>query len=495
MEQLQTELYRGYGKICRLNDQTTVECRFGGEVETVLAVYASATLLRAEADNGEVRYAGRAHFLIVYEDGDRHVCRAEKGVEFAARAQDERCVPAFTPRVRFATENVSMRREGASVYVSTLFGADISLYGDQSFLYLTGGPLITKRENLCLTTAHLCSGETELSDEFETEFVGDILLHTEAVNVNEVTCVTGALRVGGEVNLCILALKGEELVSFERLIPFSVEIPCDEAAAGGSGEAHATVKSVALDAETNEERGRCVVHADLTLAVEGCVYVETEIDGVTDAYSAQNTVALSYSELDCVSAGEPIRLTERIAGKAALSSEVDFSDVFMAVVLERAEASVVATPEGKRLEGVAAATLLARGAEKSHRGIDMSLPFSVPVNAEGECDCEILVCGMSARQKQEGEIEIEGTLKITLFPKRKTHVCAVCGAEEGAPVVQSDSAVSVYIPRAGDGLWELSKSLKKPPEEVLAGNPDLEFPVREGQRVIIYRKKPLPSAE
>ena len=55
----------------------------------------------------------------------------------------------------------------------------------------------------------------------------------------------------------------------------------------------------------------------------------------------------------------------------------------------------------------------------------------------------------------------------------------------------SESAISVYVPRAGDGLWELSKSLKKSPEEVAASNPDIEFPVREGQRVIIYRKKNL----
>ena len=53
----------------------------------------------------------------------------------------------------------------------------------------------------------------------------------------------------------------------------------------------------------------------------------------------------------------------------------------------------------------------------------------------------------------------------------------------------NDSAVSVYIPHAGDGLWELAKRLGKSPEGVMASNPDIEFPVREGQRVIVYRKK------
>ena len=98
---------------------------------------------------------------------------------------------------------------------------------------------------------------------------------------------------------------------------------------------------------------------------------------------------------------------------------------------------------------------------------------------------------MSARQKQEGEIDAEATLKICLREERESVCRIVSGAAEGAAVPVNDSAISVYIPRAGDGLWELAKSLKKPPEEVAANNPDIEFPVKEGQRVIVYRKKTL----
>lgn len=495
MEQLQTELYRSYGKKATLKGQTAVECRFGGEVDTVLAVHATASLLRIEADNGEVRYAGRAHFFIVYEDGDRHVCRAEKGVEFATRIQDETCVPALTPRLKFITETVTTRREGASVYATALFTADVTLFGEQSFCYLTDGPLVVKRENLKLSTAHLCSGDTELSDEFGTDFVGDILLHTESVGIIDVSCATGVLKVNGEINVCILALKGEEPVSLERLIPFSVELPCDEAGANSTGEAFVSVKSISIGVDADEEQGKSELKVELTLSIDGCVYAEETIDGITDAFSTENALSLSYSELSSTASLPPVRLTERISGKAALSGTVDFSDVFLAVVSERAEASVTVTPDGKRLEGIASATLLVKSADKTHRSVELSLPFSVAVNAESNCDCNVLVCGMSARQRQEGEIEVEGTLKITLFPYRTSTVKAVSSAEEGAPVKQSDSAVSVYIPRAGDGLWELSKSLKKPPEEVLAGNPDLEFPIQEGQRVVIFRKKTLPMGE
>ena len=486
---MKTDVFRGYGKIGDLSAQTAVECRFGGEIETVLSAHASVVLLSATADNGEIKYTGRAHFSIVYEDQDRKVCRAEKGVEWAAKAACERSCPAYTPRVRLETENVAIRREGASVYLTALLGAEIALYGEQQFEYLTDGELVMRRESLPVLTAHLCGGTAEADDEFDTDFIGDILMHAETVNLTDIRCETGALVAEGEVNLGILALKGENaLVSFERLVPFRVEIPCDAALAGQRGEARVSVTNVSLRADTDEEQGKCRISAELELNAEGCVYEETEIDAVTDAFSPERAVNLTFSSAESSSVGETIRLTERVSGKAALSSTVDFSDTFQAVTLQRAEANLTHT-DGTRVEGIAMATLLILGTDGSHRGVELSLPFSVPVQAEGEYTASVLACGTSARQRQEGEIDAEVTLKITLTERRKSQITAVSAAELGEALPIPDSAVSVYVPRAGDGLWELAKSLKKPPEEVSANNPDIEFPIKEGQRVVIYRKK------
>ena len=224
----QTETFRGYGKLFELNAQTAAECRFP-EVETALSVHACARLSGAEAGNGEVRYYGRVIFSIVYEDADRHVCRAEKGVEFSAVAKDERVFPAAGVRAALSAENVSVRREGASTYITALLGADISVFGEQNFEYLAGGDLVCKREPVRILTAHLIGGTAETEDDFEVGAIGDILQHSETVHLTSVVCSAGAAAVEGEVFLGVLALKGEVLVSFERLIPFRIEIPSDAA--------------------------------------------------------------------------------------------------------------------------------------------------------------------------------------------------------------------------------------------------------------------------
>ncbi len=487
----QSETFRGYGKLGAMTAQTAVECRFGQEVGTVLSVHAACVLTGTEAGNGEVRYFGKAHFSIVYEDSEKHVCRAEKGVEFTAVAKDERCYPALTPRASLAVENVSVRREGASVYVTALLGADIALFGEQSFEYLAGGELVLKREPSTLIVAHLCGGAAETEDEFDTEFVGDILQHSETVNVTDLVCETGVLKIEGEINLGVLALKADgSPVSFERLVPFRLELPCDSASFGCAAEARVSVLGTTIHADTDETKGRCRIAAEFTLSAEGCVYEELAVDTATDAFSQTNELTLTYGNAECGGAGGISRVTERISGKCALSAPIDFSDVLQAVTLQRAEANLVHGEDGARVEGVVLATLLVMGTDGTHRGVEISLPFSVPVNAEN-CEANVLVCGTSARQKQEGEIDADATLKITLCEKKTVKAKFVVAAEEGAPLPVNDSAVSVYIPRAGDGLWELSKSLNKSPEEVSASNPDIEFPVKEGQRVIVYRKKNL----
>ena len=487
----QTANYRGYQKVLSLTHQTAVECKFGAEVESVIASEARVILTGADVSDGEVRYYGKTYFLIVYADSEKRICRAEKGIEFSARAENEGCYPALTARAALSVENLSTRREGASVYLTALIGADISLYGEHSFDYLSGGDLVTKREEANLLSARLVGGTTETEDEFETEFIGDILLHSESVSGVDIALSAGAVRAEGEINLCILALKGDgSLASFERLVPFSFEIPCEEAFPGRNAELRVSVLDVNLKADADEEKQKCKIVAEFTLGAEGCVYEERTLDIVTDAFSCTNEITLSYNEVTTSGAGPSHSFTERVSGKAALSSTVDFSDTLLAVTLQRAEANLVSTDDGMRVEGVALATLLVKGADGTVRGLEMSLPFSVAADAT-DADVCVLVCSMSARQRQEGEIDAEATLKISFKEHRSLSAKFVCGVEEGAQVPVCDCAVSVFIPAAGDGLWELAKSLKKSPEEVSLNNPELEFPVKEGQRVVIYRKKAL----
>lgn len=494
--EIKTQTVRSFGKLGEVNAQTAVECRFGGEVETVVSAHANAVLSGVELVNGEVRYFGKAVFSVVYQDVEGHVCRGEKGVEFSAKAATELALPSLTPRASVCVENVSVRREGASVYLTALLGTEIFLYGEQTLEYVTEGDCICRREQGELVCAHLCGGATEAEDEFELPFLGDVLFHSETAAVTDVVCETGLVRTEGEINLNLLVLKeGGALASFERLIPFRAEIACDESSFGSHAQVRVSVGSVSLHAVTDEEKGRSSVRAEVALTVDGCLYEKIAIDAVTDAFSPNCQLILDCATKRTSGVGECLRLTERVSGEAALSSSIDFSDTLQAITLQRAEANLVKGEKGACVEGVAVATLLVRSADGAYRAVEMCLPFSVPVDAPDGCRVSAFLCGTSARQRQEGKIEAEGTVKLFLQEQTQAQLTVVCGAKAGEKIEQNDSAISVYLPTPGDGLWELAKRLKKSPEEVLESNPDLEFPIKEGQRVVVYRRKQFSAAK
>jgi hypothetical protein len=66
--------------------------------------------------------------------------------------------------------------------------------------------LIVKQKPLTLCKTICVSGETDGEDEFDCDYVGDVLLHDERAVVHRVSANAGTLQIEGEmlVNICIL---------------------------------------------------------------------------------------------------------------------------------------------------------------------------------------------------------------------------------------------------------------------------------------------------
>lgn len=136
------------------------------------------------------------------------------------------------------------------------------------------------------------------------------------------------------------------------------------------------------------------------------------------------------------------------------------------------------------------ATLLYEQAGEVH-STEVNLPFSVSLSGLSP-DCKeitVAVCGVSLRQRAEGECEGEAVLKIACADGEVKKVKYLTGAAEGGEKKMCDSAVSVYITAAGDGLWETAKRLSESPESIQLSNPELSFPLTGKERILIFRAK------
>ena len=112
-----------------------------------------------------------------------------------------------------------------------------------------------------------------------------------------------------------------------------------------------------------------------------------------------------------------------------------------------------------------------------------------PLDIAGErADADVLVCGLNVRRRKDGQAEAEATLKVSIKSYERKEWSCVQPIEEGEPRSPKDVAVSMYALHAGEELWDVAKRLACDPDELLQSNPTLQFPVKEGESIFIYRQ-------
>ncbi len=488
----QFESYRYVGEVCRLKSQSIVECRLpGSEINGVLAVHAQAVPGESVCSDGEVQYGGRVLLCIVYEDGDKKICRAERGAEFFHKAEDATITPSCFAKTSLETENVAWRREGSGLYISVVVDAMHAVYGSKQMEYLTGGEGLTVKKGTAKISKTVCvSGETEGEDEFDTDYVGDILLHSERAVVGRVNASGGQIDVEGELALHICVLKNDDsLCSYERLIPFKMSVPSEEAFGNVTAGARVQVKSARLSAGADEEKGASHVVLSYCLAAECYLSVQDEISVATDAFSTACEVSLKRQKEGGRYLTNQFKGVERISGVAVLSPEMDGEYALQAAVLPRAEITVRKGERGMEAEGAVMAEVLLCSADGLHRKSTLTLPFVFPVDHYGEeIEVDCIVCGLNVRRKKSGETEAEATLKLAFRAYEPREWEYISETTEGETYAENDSAFSVFMTEAGEDLWQVAKRLRCLPEDLKKSNPGLEFPLKSGERLFVYRQ-------
>ncbi len=210
---------------------------------------------------------------------------------------------------------------------------------------------------------------------------------------------------------------------------------------------------------------------------------------MSDAFSTESTLLLKKGNDEGRYLLKCEKVVERVSGTAVLSPASEGEYFLQASVLPRAEIVCRKGERGMEAEGIISAEVLLCNEEGAHRSATLSLPVLFPIEGCGdivEADC--VVCGLNVRRKKTGETEAEATLKVALryYETREWEYVAM--VDEGEKCEGNDSAFSVFIPHAGEDLWQVAKRLNCAPDDLQKSNPDLKFPIEEGKRIFVYRQ-------
>jgi hypothetical protein len=268
-----------------------------------------------------------------------------------------------------------------------------------------------------------------------------------------------------------------------------MQVPCDEAFGKACVGARVIIKNSHLTAGTDEERGKSKMVFSYCLSADCFVTLFDDLNVVDDAFALDREMRFQRQNDGGRYATRQTQCVERISGVAAISPILDGEYALQATLLPRAEITIRKTESGMEAEGVVLAEVLLCSADGAHRSATLSLPFLFPVDVGGEyAEAECIVCGLNVRRKKNGEVEAEATLKICVRTFEQQAWEYIVKAEVGEEIPQTDCAFTVFIPRAGEGLWDLSKRLRCAPDELQKSNPSLQFPIKEGEKIFVYRQ-------
>jgi hypothetical protein len=426
--------------------------------------------------------------FVVYADDTGKLCRLQKGVEFSHYADSDEIAPAQICQCEIVATKTHIRREGTSILVSVVAEATIAVFTQSERTYITACEgAISKIEPIKFYSAIPFAGEGIVEDEFDADSVDDILIPSAQVAVTNCTTRAGEATAEGELLLSVLAMRGDKPVCLERAIAFHVAVPCEEGEDAEAAFCKASLRDLSVNATVREDKGKCTIAVAATLGLAGVSYRVREVPALLDLFATKNEITYEQ-QTETASVCQGIQVyTERINGACAVKSKLDYACLMKAVALPQVEYAYHA--EGKTLEGAVTAQLL-----YERNGQDLStevtLPFSVTVRDSDEnCRIQVTVSGVSVRQAAEGQCVAEATLKIVMQVAQNCTVTFVSRVEEGQPIAENANAISVVLPHQGDSLWEIAKDLKQSPEEVMACNPDLHFPLSGTERILIYRQK------
>lgn len=474
-------------RVAALNTQSMVEVKFSGqEIGEIVAMYPQVSLSGCEVSSGRVNYGGRLVCTIVYIDEGGKLCRMQKGAEFSHHLEDDDLAPAQRAQCVLSCQRSKVRHEGSSQIVAVVVGAEITIFdnAERSFVTEVDGAICNKVTETLYSAVNF-SGEGEVEDDFDCA-ASDILVHSNYAHVTACNLKTGLVEVEGEIYLSLLAVRDSAPVCFDRIIPFRCEVACDDALLPRHAYCRAEIESASVNCKVNEDSGKCDITFNATLAFSGHFFEEEEATYVADAFAEDCALNVGSATESVLLDTDVKNYTERVQGACAAKAKLDYTCAFLAAALPSVEFERTKTG----IDGTVNATLLYTQGGETH-ATEVSLPFSLTLSGLSE-NCgrvSVAALGMSLRQRSEGECEGEAVLKISAVDGEKKSVTYLTSATAGDKKIASDSAISVFVTEAGDGLWETAKRLNCPPESILKSNPELAFPLSGKERIVIFRPK------
>ena len=476
-----------------LKSQNNIECKLSSveDEQSVVSAIAKTYLIKCQSLEKEIKYEGRAIFTVVYktEEGLKSV---ETGVEYGFKVQDDRILQGqkIIPSVnikdcKVKTSNGVVIVEGILTFICQVEKCSFVEFVANSNQY------VCKNQDVEFTKSVMTiTNDFKIEEEYELDYtIKNILCHNENVLINNIDAGISCVTVEGEVELnsVNLTLNDESVKKECKTLPFRVEIEGKEILPNSICNLTVLATETNYKVLVDENKNKSMVSVEIILKCTLDVFENNSVSCIIDMYSKETLLNLTKEKVDVFKVLGQKEVKERVNGE--IPFELNQNDTVICSLFENLLECDAQTENGKTVvNGVVESCLLIRS-ENGYFKKQVNCPFSVELLGDFTysqlLDCK--TCQFEVKTINN-TLKYQFILQLSFKMIEKSTCYVIIKIDETTKRQQNDSAISVYIPSDGDSMWDICKTLGVSEEDILKTNKDLQFPLTQGERIIIYRE-------
>lgn len=472
------------------------------EETRILAAHAAATPEAADAGSGRVNVRGHVVFHVLYTQGDPSKINViEASADFMHPCETTNVTPRSSARARVDVQRVEARAAGGRMSLRAEVNVGVHACSREPVEVISainGTDEVEVQSNTYRIRRTVAEGyaETLLREELplpEGMQIREALFADAHAVVESVTGGMGRIGLNGQVMLEAAhasTLAGRPLVMTRHSIPFSTSVELS----GGDGDllsGEVMVKDVAIVLQEDGE-GRQSLRAEVLLGMSGRSDTEESLSVLEDAYTTSgDDLALTSQTRLCRTDSCSISAAE--SGKTAVRMPENTPPVrtVLAAFL-RPTRQQLDTHAGRTIvDGSMEITLLyMTDGSDAPVSIRMNEPFRVTFAEDVPQDASVAltVTEAEAVPVTSDRVELRYILRLRAEADKVQPVKLVTDGQTVAAGEQPDQIILCFT-QPGETLWDISRRYRVPVSEVKALNPDLPEEPKEGQGLVVWRRR------
>ncbi len=482
--------------------QAQIDCKLPliEDVNKVVCSNAKACVMQADYNGKEVSYSGYVAFQVTYLTNENEPLALDYTAEFKETYPYQQ-EGGFTPVVGVAVVDVNTQVVGGEIKVTAIVESAIDGIFSESQNVLVGvnGDNVFAKNDILTYSSFVGTVQNRFDENNDIEIkdsVAKVLSVCPSVYLDSVEVFDRYVTVKGGVFVDIsYVAENNTIRTAQGKFAFTQEVAGDEIGQDSFVQSVVQLAFNDIKITTSIDTDMAIVNVFTPVMYTGYVYNKNTVDIVTDLFSGTHFTNVNVNSLPTMREYAETSFDDKISGNVEIQENAPFIDEMLGVCCGNVALANASINDGNfTVEGVAHTNVLYLNKElNTICSVEVEMPFSLtnPTDYTNTVMpiVQLSVTEINARARRGKDIEVTATLAVfaNFFENDKDAVITAVTEEDEVP--EEECALSIYLTKDGDTIWDIAKELRVSPERLVEQNPTLTEPITAGTRIVVYRQK------